>query len=112
MTATFPLQSCRMFASWLGLGDERFSGRDQPVDDNGAWLRAAVEADAASGAVVAGITRGVYSVGTQFGSEFQAFWRAGLNTEPASFALLDIDRDIAAWGGRHIFYLETADCAA
>src|SRR5579864_9728267 len=103
MTATFPLQSCRMSASWLGLGDNRLGRRGQPVDDDGSRLRAAVEADAASGAVVAGITRRVDSVGTQHRGEFQTFRRAGLNTEPASFALLDIDRDIAAcWSGHSL----------
>src|SRR5579864_3839934 len=93
-----------MSASWLGLGNNRFRRRDQPVDDDGTRLRAAIEADAASGAVVTGITRRVHSVGTQFGREFQAFRRAGLNTEPASFALLDIDRDIAACWACHIVY--------
>src|SRR5579864_382886 len=103
MTATFPLQSWRMSASWLGLSDQRFGRRRQPVDDDGARLRAAIEANAASGAIVAAITRWVNSVGTQFGSEFQTFRRTGLNTEPASLALLNIDRDTAACWACHIF---------
>src|SRR5208283_5742869 len=95
MTATFPLQSCRMFASSLGLclsrGHSRFGRRGQPVDDDGARLRTAIKADAASGTVVAGVVGGMNSERTQFRGEFQAFGRAGLNAEPASFALLNID---------------------
>src|SRR5271169_1191820 len=117
MTATLPLHSCRMFASWLGRGDDRFGGRDEPVDDDGPGLRTAVETDAASGAVVAGITRRMHPVGTQFRGKLQAFGRAGFHAQPASFALLDINRDIAACWTRHISppplpHLVTAVCAA
>src|SRR5579864_8909262 len=105
MTATFPLQSCRMSASWLGLGNDRFRRREQPVDHDGARLRAAIEADTASRAVVPGVTRRMHSVGTQFGGEFQAFRRAGYNTKSASFALLNINRDIAECWTRHSFTL-------
>src|SRR5271165_3986308 len=102
MTAMFPLQSCRMFHSRLSFWDRNFGERGQPVDDNGARLRTAIEADAASGAVVAGVTGGMNSVGTHFRGEFQALRRAGLDAEPASLALLDINGDVAACCARHV----------
>src|SRR6185437_9449782 len=96
MMATLPLQSWRMRASrwdcerrcWL-------LGSRQPVHGNGAGLRAAVEADAAAGAVLAGVTRRMHAVGTQLRRQLQALGRAGIHAQPATLALLNINRDLA-----------------
>jgi hypothetical protein len=92
-----------MIASWLAWNDSGFRLRSEPVDDDGAWLRTAVETNTASGAIVAGIARWVHPVVTQFRSEFQTFWRARFNTKPASFAFFYIDGDVAARWACHIF---------
>src|SRR5579863_3475608 len=102
MTATFPLQSWRMFASSRNLGCS-FRRGCQPVDDDRPRLRAAVETDAASGAAVPGVVRRMHPVVAQFRSKLQALWRAGLDAKPASFALFNVDRDIAACWARHSF---------
>jgi hypothetical protein len=39
----------------------------------------------------------VNSVMAQLRRQFQATWRAGFHTQPATFALLGIDGDITAW---------------
>src|SRR5579863_1452399 len=100
MTATFPLQSCRMFASCRS---RNFGRWNQTVDRDRSRLRTAIETNAASGAVVTAIACRMHSVGTQFRSKLQAFWRAGLDAQPASFALFDINRDIAARLASHAF---------
>src|SRR5579871_2046143 len=95
MTATLPLQSCRIFASGLHWGFGNLGRRGEAVDSNRAGLRTAIEANAASGAIVACVTRRVHSVGTHLRSQLQALRRARLDAQPASFALLDIDGDVA-----------------
>src|ERR1039457_7238345 len=102
MTETFPLQSCRMFASKLSLGDHSFRGRNQPRNSEGPGLWTAVETDAAARAVVACIARRMHPVRAQFRGKLQAFRRARLHTQPASFALFDIDRYIAACWACHV----------
>ena len=42
-----------------------------------------------------GVVGGMHAVVTRIRRKFQAFWRAGLDAEPASFALFDVDNDIA-----------------
>jgi hypothetical protein len=90
-----------MFASLCC--ENRFGRRRQPVYGQRARLRAAVEADAASSAIVTGVTRPVHAVAIQLRSEFEAFGRAGLDAEPATFALLQIDGHIAARWSWHAF---------
>ena len=85
-----------------GFGSGRLRGRYQAVDDDGSGLRAAVEADAASGAVVAGVSRRMHTVRTQFRRQFQTFGRTRLHTKPASFAFFEIDRDITACWPCHV----------
>jgi len=63
----------------------------QPIDDDRSRLRTAVKTNSATGAAFARIARGMHAVAAQFGGEFQAFRRAGLDAEPASFALFNID---------------------
>src|ERR1035438_7297428 len=103
MTATLPLQSWRMFASWLAWNDSGFGWRGEPVDDDRAGLRTAIEADAAAGAVMSGILRRMHPVVTQFRGELQTFWRARLNTKTASFAFFYLAGDVAARWACHIF---------
>jgi len=96
-----PLQSCRMFAScWR---DHHFRRRRETIDRDGSGFRTTIETDTAPGAVMPGITRRMDAVVAQLRSQFQALGRAGLDTQPASFALLNINRDIAARWARHVF---------
>src|SRR6266576_4103936 len=104
MTATLPLQSCRMFASCLH-GRSGFGWGCQAEHSDRARLRTAIKADAASGAIVAGIARRMHAVMAQFRREFQALGRAGFHAQPASLALLDIDRHFTARWARHAYHL-------
>src|SRR5579859_386660 len=106
MTATFPLQSCRMFAPRLRARSPR--RRDQPVHRDGSRLWTAVEADAASSAIVPGIARRMHAVMAQLRSQLQALGRARFHAQPASFALIHVDRDIAARLARHFLHLGIA----
>jgi hypothetical protein len=83
--------------------DYSFGRRCQPGHGDGAWLRAAVEADAASGAIVAGVVRRMHAVTIQLGSQLETFRRAGLDAEPATFALLYVNGHIAARWSWHAF---------
>src|SRR3974390_3711089 len=74
----------------------------QPVYGYGSGLRAAVEAGAASGAAFSGVSRRMYAVLAEFRCEFQAAGRAGIHTQPATFAFLNIDRYVTAWWCRHV----------
>src|SRR5579862_2019260 len=105
MTATLPLQSWRMFTSTWNLRNY-LGRRDQAIDGDGTRLGAAVKADATSGAVVTCVVRRVHAVVAQLRSKFQAFGRTGLDTQPASFALLDVDGDVAARCSGHGFTSE------
>src|SRR5579863_2928197 len=112
MTATLPLQSCRMFPSCLLLSCHSFGTCGKPVDFDCSRLRTAIEADAASCAVVAGVARRMHAIVAQFSRKFETLGRARLDAEPASFALFNIDDHVAARRTRHIrlplFYLVTA----
>src|SRR6476660_7590018 len=105
MTATLPLQSWRMFASCL-LGNCNWFCRDCPtVNRDRPRFRAAIEADTASGAIVADVARRMHSVMAEFRREFETSGRARLYTQPASFALLDINCNFTARWARHIWHL-------
>src|SRR5882672_11025965 len=91
--ATLPLHSWRMAVSLLRV--YQLETRSEPEHRDGAGFGAAVEADAASGAAFALVMRGMHAVGTQVGREFQALGRARLHTQPASFAFINIDCDVA-----------------
>jgi len=75
----------------------------ETIDGDGTWLRAAIETDAASGAVAAGVTRRMHTVMAQLRSKFQTFRWTGLHAQTTSLALFDVDRDVAAW--RHLLHL-------
>src|SRR5215469_2744423 len=92
--ATFPLQSCRM---GISLKNGWFWRRRETIHGDRAGLRAAIEADTAAGAAVAGIDGGMYAVSVQLRAKLQAFRRTGLNAQSAAFALLDVDQDVASW---------------
>jgi hypothetical protein len=77
-----------MFASCPS--NDSFGKRGQAINRERARLRAAVEADSASGAIVTRVVGGVYAVMIQLRSQFQALWRTGLDAQPASFALVGI----------------------
>jgi hypothetical protein len=51
----------------------------QAKNGDGSGLGAAIEADAASGAVMSGITRGMNAVMAELGRKFEALGRAGLD---------------------------------
>src|SRR5438876_5771991 len=74
----------------------RFRWWRQAIDGNCAWLRAAIEADAASGAVFTGVVRGMNAVCAQLRQQNQAFRRAGLHAQPASFAFIHVYGNIPA----------------
>src|SRR5271167_859415 len=98
MTATLPLQSCRIFASRPRL---LFSGQwlgfcPGAIDRNRSRLRAAIEADSTPGAVMARVMRRMSPVNIQFRPEFQALRRARFHAQPASFTFFDIDRNLTA----------------
>src|SRR5512141_3317759 len=116
MTATLPLQSCRMFASCLCLRNCWFGRGGQPVHGDGARLRTAIETYAAAGAVVSGVLRGMHAVVAELSRKFEALGRAGFNTKPASFALSHVDYDFPARRTCHIVlltvYLVAAPCRA
>src|ERR1700751_3656670 len=107
-----------MFASCRHRKRSGFGGRCQTEHGDRPRLGAAVETDSASGEVVAGVTRRMHAVMTEFRREFETFWRARLYTQPASFALFDIDCDLAARWARHVghlifdLYLVAAVCVA
>src|SRR5438045_402245 len=97
-TATLPLHSWRMRASFFGERWRRrsFPGRWlQPVDLQRARLRATVETNAAAGAAFPRVARGMYAISAQFPRQFQAFGRAGFHAQAAPLALLDINGDLA-----------------
>src|SRR5579872_116404 len=109
-----------MFASCLRLGRHSLWRSSQPINGDRARLRTAIEADAASGAVVPGVVRRMDAIVTQLRRKLEAFGRARLDAEPASFALLDIDCDLPARWTRHILLLTpcqsvtalSADCSS
>src|SRR5271165_2761727 len=90
--ATLPLQSCRMGISF----QDRLGWRRQPVDGDGARLRTAVKAYAASGAVFAGVAGRVDAIGVQFRPQLQALGRAGLHAQPAAFTFIDANPNITS----------------
>src|SRR5689334_8423511 len=96
MMATLPLESWRMRTSGLSCG-RRFwlLGSRQSVHGDGARLGAAVEADAAAGAVLAGVARRMHAVRAQLRRQLQALGRAGIYAQPAALALLNVNRDFA-----------------
>src|SRR5512142_2066031 len=69
---------------------------------NGPGLWTAVEANAAAGATLSGVAGGMHAVGTQLRGQFQALGRAGLDAQPASFALFYVDGDLTARLCRHV----------
>src|SRR5579859_3543928 len=89
--AMFPLQSCRTFASFRN----RFGWYWHTIHSDRARLRAAVEANAAAGAV-SGVVRRMDAIGAQLLREHQTLRRTGLNAEPAALALLNVDDDVAS----------------
>src|SRR6476660_9658820 len=105
MTATLPLQSCRMFASGVCLRDCWFGRSGQPVHGDGTRLWTAIEADAATGTVVSGVVSRMHAVVAQLSRKFEALGRAGFNAKPASFALFHVDYDFTARRTRHIVLL-------
>src|SRR5579859_132339 len=98
-TATFPLQSWRMFDSWRW-GDH-LCFRLDAIDGNRARFRAAVKTDSTTGAVVPRVARRMVAVGVQRRLQFHALGRTGLDTQPAALTLLDIDRDFTSRLSRH-----------
>src|SRR5580765_4147632 len=105
MTATLPLQSCRMFASCLHRRRRRFGGNCQAEDRDRPGLWTAIEADPTPGATVAAIMRRMDAVMAQFRREFQALGRAGFHAQPASLALLDINSHFTSRWARHACHL-------
>src|SRR5581483_556813 len=97
MTATFPLQSCRMVASLIGW----LLWRSLPVHGDRTRLGTAIETNAATGAVVSHIARGMHAIGIQSRKQFEAFRRTRFDTQPASLALVRINRHFAARLPRH-----------
>src|SRR5689334_2572719 len=91
--ATFPLHSCRM---------DLLRGRDGGArsldahDGDGARFRAAVEADAATGATLALVLSGVDAVVVQFRAQEQHLGRTGFDAQAAAFAFVLIDSHVAA----------------
>src|SRR5215469_7602719 len=93
--ATLPLQSWRMAAS---LGDRgRLGRRRQAEDGDRSRLGTAVEADAASAAIVSRVMRRMDTVCIQIGQQCKTLGRAGIYTQPAAFALIFIDSDVSSW---------------
>ena len=90
-----------MFASLCC--DNSFGRREQPVYGQSARLRAAIEADAASSAIMAAVARPMHAVVIQFRSQLEALRRAGLDAKPATLAFLQIDGHIAARWSWHAF---------
>src|SRR5208283_4272839 len=70
---------------------DRFRRRNQPVDNNGSGLRAAVEAGPAAGAVLTGVLRRMHAVLAQLRRQEQALGRARLDTQAAPLTLFRID---------------------
>src|SRR5438105_2138731 len=103
-TATLPLHSCRMFASLHFLGCRQTVHRDR------ARLRTAVETNAAAGAVVSGVARGMHAVGTQAGIQFQALGRTAVHAKSATFTFVNVDGDLTACLSCHV-HLPGAACA-
>src|SRR5215470_2119683 len=89
-TATLPLQSCRMFSS-LPLARRR-----PPVHGDRAGLGTTVETDAAAGAVMPGVARGMHTIGAQLRRQLQALRRTAVHAQSAALALLDVNRDFPA----------------
>src|SRR5438270_9859067 len=102
-TATLPLQSCRMLASWLRLPGRRA----KPVNRNRSRLRTAIETNPATGAAFPGVPRRMHTVGAQLWSQLQAFGRARIDTKPAALALIHVDQNVSPSLCRHI-HLVTA----
>src|SRR5271166_3527572 len=73
-----------------------FRRRNQPVDNDGSGLRAAVEACPAAGAVLAGVLRRMHAVLAQLGGQEQALGRARLDAQAAPLAFFRIDDYITA----------------
>jgi len=119
ITATLPLQSCRMFSSLDRLGNAsvltrirpRLAGRRQPVHHDGARLRAAVEANSAAGAVMSGVARGMHSQRAQLGLQLQTSRRTALDTKSAPLALLHINCDFPSCWPCHGSHLVAASLA-
>jgi hypothetical protein len=76
-------------------GSNRFR-LGQPINDYRSRLRAAIKANSATGAAIAGVPGWVHAIGAQFWSELEAFRRAAVDAQPASFALFELDGDVAA----------------
>src|SRR6516225_9634511 len=106
--ATLPLQSCRMGFSLEVGGDGSVDGsrnfissrwlqrRRETIHGDRAGFGAAIEADAASGAVFAGVMRRMHAVGVELGPQLQTFGRTGFNTQSAAFAFFFVDEDVAS----------------
>src|SRR5581483_11093600 len=95
MTATLPLQSCRMLASLI-FWNQLESGH-QAVNDDGTWFGTAVETNAAPGAVLPGVACGMNSERAQLGGEFKTSRRTRLHAPAATGARVDVDGDSTAW---------------
>src|SRR5438445_183931 len=106
-TATLPLHSWRMFASF---SHDQLKRRQQAENCDGSRLRAAIEADAAAGAPLAGKACGMHAIGAQLGHQFETLGWARLHTQPTSFALFHVDRDSTA-RLRHVHLAGAVDIA-
>ncbi len=73
-----------------------FSRRNQSIYGDRARLWTAIKTNPASRAFASLITRGMHTIRTQFLCEFKALWRTRFNTQPAAFALVYADRDLAS----------------
>src|SRR5215467_5586887 len=85
-----------MLASCLRWSCNHLGRSRESIHLDRSRLRTAVETNAASGAIMSGITRGMNAVMAEFRRKLEALERAGLDAEPASFALFDIHYDFAA----------------
>src|SRR6266496_3081587 len=101
MTATFPLHSCRMFASRL-LGDDRFGRRGKPVDENRPGLRTTIKTDAAPRTTLSRVARRMHAIVAQLRGKFQTLGGTRFDAQTASFALLEIHFDVAACRTGHL----------
>src|SRR5690242_10357132 len=91
------------------LGARGFGWSGAAINGDGAGLGAAVEADAAAGTVVAGVTGRMDAVGVQVRFQFQALGWTGIDAKTASFALVEVDRYFASCRACHS-HLTAAFC--
>src|SRR6266567_3778358 len=90
---------------------DHFEPGGEAKNRDGAWLRAAVEADAASGATFAGVVRRVHAVAAQFEREFKTLGRARLHAQPAPLAFVDVDCNVSSCLRCHSHLVATGSLA-